>query len=412
MYILNDSRAKVLITDPEIGGFVHERRSDLPFLKHIIYSKRNEQAEDALILPDIYKKYEGFLDPVMVTSDDMAYWLYSSGTTGFPKGAVHLHHDLLYCDLYGKGVLGFTENDRSFASSKLFFAYALGNVIHIPFRDGGSAVLMRERPTPEKVAQVLKLHKPTLFFSVPTFYSTMLKEKVPSDAFESVRCSVSAGEQMPYEMHRKWKQVYGKDILEGIGSTEFTYMVISNYIGDENPGCTGKPVPGVEARLVDENGDPCKPKEVGTLMVKAEHTSAFYWNQHEKSKKAFIGEWMNTGDCFYQDEDGYFYYVGREDDLIKSSGIWVYPLEVESILHSHPIVDETAVIGEKDDEGLVKVIAYVKLLEEFESYEVIKDTLYSYLRERLPGFKCPKQFYFVSEFPKTATGKLMRYKLR
>ncbi len=347
--------------------------------------------------------------------DGFAFFLYSSGTTGEPKGVVHLQHDMwICCETYGKSVLGITESDRCFSVAKLFFAYGLGNAQYFPFHVGASAVLFAGRPTPEAVFEQVRRHRPTLFFGVPTAYANMLAQAdagAPVD-MGSVRLCASAGEALPAPIFERWKARTGLEILDGIGSTEMTHIVLSNRAGACRPGSTGKRVAGYDLRLVDETGADVPTGELGDLLVRGDSTMAMYWNKHEATKSTLRGDWIRTGDKYYEDADGYFFHGGRSDDMLKVGGIWVSPVEVEGVLVAHPAVLECAVVGERDTDGLVKACAYVTLRAGAGPASAVEAELKAFARERLAPYKSPRRVVIVHELPKTATGKIQRFLLR
>ena len=296
--------------------------------------------------------------------DDAAFWLYSSGSTGFPKGAVHLHHDMVVCqETYAKQVLGIRESDRVYSAAKLFFAYGLGNAGYFPMGVGAQSILYPHRPTPDSVFEMLSRHRATLFFGIPTLYAAMLAAKDADKRYDlsSLRLCVSAGEALPDELYKRWRERYGVEIIDGIGTTEICHIFISNRPGATRPGATGQPVPGYEAIVVDDDGRPVPQGEIGNLRVKGDSIMAYYWNKHDKTKETLFGPWIQTGDKYYQDADGYFWYAGRADDMLKVGGIWVSPIEVENTLIKHPAVLEAAVVGREDGDRLVKPQAFVVL---------------------------------------------------
>src|SRR5881409_2289280 len=355
------------------------------------------------------------LEPADTSKDDVAFWLYSSGSTGFPKGAVHLHHDMVVCsDTYGLQVLGITERDRTFSAAKLFFAYGLGNNMYFPMRVGAEAVLYSGRPTAEAVFQVLERYRPTLFFGVPTLYASMLQMQDAEDRFDlsSLRLCVSAGEALPADLYQRWVKRFGVELLDGIGTTEILHIFLSNRPGRVKPGSSGSPVPGYEAIIVDEAGNPVRRGEIGSLRVKGDSTMAYYWNRHEKTKETLFGPWIQTGDKYYQDEDGDFWYCGRSDDMLKVGGIWVSPVEVEATLVAHEAVLEAAVVGQQDAEKLVKPKAYVVLKDPKDASQELAEELKEFVRNRIAPYKKPWWIDFVPSLPKTATGKIQRYRLR
>ena len=349
--------------------------------------------------------------------DAFAFFLYSSGTTGEPRGVVHLQHDMwICCETYGKSVLGMRESDRCFSIAKLFFAYGLGNAQYFPFHVGAAAILFAGRPTPEAVFAQIARHRPTLFFGVPTAYANMLAamdgEASASADFSSVRACASAGEALPGSLFERWRSRTSLEILDGIGSTEICHIFLSNRMGACRPGSTGTAVPGYDVRLVDETGSDVPRGELGDLLVRGDSTMAMYWNKHEATKHTLRGDWIRTGDKYSQDDDGYFFHGGRSDDMLKVGGIWVSPVEVEGVLVSHELVLECAVVGEEDADGLVKPRAYVILRPGAVVPEDLDVTLRAFAKERLAPYKCPRWVEVVRELPKTATGKVQRFLLR
>ncbi len=346
--------------------------------------------------------------------DSFAFFLYSSGTTGEPKGVVHLHHDMwACCETYGRSILGIQETDRCFSIAKIFFAYGLGNSLYFPQHVGASTVLFAGRPTPENVFEQVKKHRPTLFFGVPTAYANMLAAMdagAPAD-FSSVRACASAGEALPPSIFERWRERTGLEILDGIGSTEICHIFLSNRPGKCRPGSSGMPVPGYDVRLVDETGSDVPRGELGDLLVRGDSIMSLYWNKHEATKHALRGDWIRTGDKYYQDEDGYFFHGGRTDDMIKAGGIWVSPVEVEAALVGHASVLECAVVGMPDADGLMKPHAFVTLITGADA-SAIEAELKAFTKTLLAAYKCPRWVTVVPELPKTATGKIQRFLLR
>jgi benzoate-CoA ligase len=352
-------------------------------------------------------------EPAATHADDFCFWLYSSGSTGAPKGAVHLHGSLMAtAKLYAQPVLGIRASDRVFSAAKLFFAYGLGNALTFPFSVGATAILMAERPTPASVVKRLVEQKATIFYGVPTLYSLMLSgdELPPKDKF-SLRLCVSAGEALPEELGKRWKERTGVDILDGIGSTEMLHIFISNRLDDLRYGSSGRPVEGYEAKLVGEDGRPVAAGEIGDLLVAGPTCCVLYWRKREKSRETFLGAWTRTGDKYRLDEEGYWVYCGRSDDMLKVSGQYVSPFEVEAALVTHPAVLEAAVVAHYDEDRLVKPKAYV-VLKDARAGGGLEEELKVHVKGRLAPFKYPRWIEFVPELPKTATGKIQRFKLR
>lgn len=414
-YLLNDSRATALVVHCSLLRQVEPIRGRLRYLEHILVAGEGEPGAGMRSLQAVMAGASAELEAADTSKDDAAFWLYSSGTTGFPKGAVHLHHDMLVAaDLYAVNVLGLREDDVCFSVAKLFFAYGLGNGLYFALRVGGTNVLLPGRPVPEAVFETIDRHQPTVFYSVPTSYAQLLHvaEKTGRRTLGRVRMCVSAGEPLPKPLFERWRERFGVEILDGIGSTEILHIFISNRPGRARGGSTGEIVPGYEARIVDDDGQPVPTGEVGTLLIKGDSTAACYWNKHEHTKTTYLGEWINTHDKFSVDADGYFWYAGRTDDMIKVSGMAVWPAEVEAILQEHPAVLESGVAGVEDAEGLAKPFAFVVLKEGYKPSPELARELQEFVKERAAKYKYPRWVEFVHELPKTATGKIQRYKLR
>jgi benzoate-CoA ligase family protein len=412
-YLLADSRARVLVVDSSLLPQILPIRDKLKHLEHVLVARGPagpylsfERALECAAVP---------LEAADTTRDDAAFWLYSSGTTGFPKGAVHLHHDMLVeADLYAKQVLGLRSDDVTFSVAKLFFAYGLGNGLYFALRLGATTILLPDRPTPDRVYETIDQFQPTVFYSVPTSYAALLHaaEKGGRSSLGQVRRCVSAGEPLPKTIYERWLGRFGVEILDGIGSTEILHIFISNQPGRSRPGSTGQIVPGYEAKITDEEGRELPPGEVGTLWIKGDSIAACYWNKHEQTKGTFHGKWINTHDKFRIDEDGFFWYAGRTDDLMKVSGQAVWPSDLESLLQAHPAVLESGVIGDTDEEGLLKPRAYVVLKEGFQPSPELVRELQDFIKQNTAPFKYPRWIEFVDFLPKTATGKIKRFELR
>ncbi len=405
-FMLRDSRASVAVVSDELLEKVKPAADASPFLKHLIPASQ---------LPALLAAAPTELTAAATCGDDVAFWLYSSGSTGAPKGAVHLHSHLVQtAALYGVGVLGMREDDVVFSAAKLFFAYGLGNAMTFPLHVGATAVLLAERPTPASVMRTMKRHRPTIFGGVPTLFAAILADVSldRTSGSDRLRASISAGEALPRHVGERWRERFGTDILDGIGSTEMLHIFISNRHGDVRYGTSGKPVPGYDVKLVDDSGEPTPDGEDGALWVRGPSACVAYWNQREKSLGTFHGPWTRTGDRYLRDADGYYTYAGRSDDMLKVGGIWVSPFEVESALAAHESVLEAAVVGHGDDDGLVKPRAFVVLKKAADASEKLADELKAFVKSRLAHYKYPRWIVFVDELPKTATGKIQRYKLR
>jgi benzoate-CoA ligase len=412
-YMLNDSRARIVIVSQALlPQIVAIPRHELPYLEHIVVDGAEEGGTSGF---DELMISSSSCDVAQTSKDDAAFWLYSSGTTGFPKGAVHLHHDILYTVIcYAQGILGITPADRTFSVAKLFFAYGLGNALTFPFAVGATTILWPGPPTPPNVYAQIERFKPTLFFSVPTNYGQLLAHRREGGDFDlsSVRQAVSAGEALPKALYDRFKERFGVEILDGIGSTEILHIFISNRPGRVRPGSAGELVPGYEAKIVDDAGDPVPDETVGNLLIKGDSTCAFYWNKHERTKNTIEGHWIRTGDKFYRDADGYYWYAGRADDMLKVGGIWVSPVEIENTLVEHPSVLEAGVIGRRDADNLEKPMAYVVLAKEYVASAELALELQDFVRSKIAEYKRPRWIEFVETLPKTATGKTQRFKLR
>jgi benzoate-CoA ligase family protein len=350
------------------------------------------------------------------SATDAAFFLYTSGSGGTPKAAVHRHQDMLVATHnFARGVLGIRPNDRLFSVSKLYFAYGLGNGMYFPLHFGATTILHPDRPRPDEVAEVIARHRPTIFFSVPTFYAALLQESERGLSLDisSVRLAVSAGESLPAEIFNKFRERFGVEILDGIGSTEMLHIFLSSRPGEAHPGTCGREVPGYQARILNDAGEPVNDGEAGNLWTKGDSAFAEYWRIPELTARTKRDGWVNTGDKFTRDSDGYYRYCGRADDMMKVSGMWVSPGEVENALLAHSAVAECAVVGHADGVGLIRPVAYIVLRRGVaNSAGGLDSEINGWLRTRLPGFKCPHEFRFVPELPKTATGKIQRYLLR
>ena len=415
-FLLNNSRARVVIaSDTLFLNLQAIPKANLRYTEKFIVVGHPEPS-GTLSFDSWTRESSSELDAARTSKDDPAFWLYSSGSTGRPKACVHLQHDMVVCaERYAKAILHATESDRFFSVAKLFFAYGLGNGLYFPLAVGATSILLPGPPKPQVVFELVKRTRPTLFFSVPSNYAKLLAhptEPSHTSDFSSVRHAISAGECLPAAIFQRFKERFGVEILDAIGSTEALHMFIANRPGAVKPGSSGTIIPGFDARIVDEKNQPVVPGEMGDLFVKTDAACACYWNQHEQTKDTISGHWLRTGDRYFQDADGYFWYAGRSDDMLKVSGTWVSPVEIENQLLEHPLVQEAAVVGRKDDDGLVKTVACVVLRDSNIGSPETAAELQRFVLERLPVFKRPHRIEFLLELPKTAIGKLQRYKLR
>lgn len=410
-HLLRDSRARALAVShcllPQFAPVIQRINT----LEHVFVSEGSEPPFHSF--DAVATQGELAETPASTCCDDACFWLYSSGSTGAPKGTVHIHSSLVQtAEFYARPILGIAEDDVIFSAAKLFFAYGLGNALTFPLSVGATSVLMRERPTPEAVFARLRQHQPTLFFAVPTLYASMLASQLPRASQLRLRGCISAGEALPKEIGERWKQHFGIDILDGIGSTEMLHIFLSNRFHDVCYGTTGSVVPGYEVRLVDDSGADVPRGQMGELIVSGPTSASGYWNNRTKSMQTFQGRWTRSGDKYYQDAQGHYVHAGRADDMLKVSGLYVSPTEVEFALLSHPAVLEAAVIGSEDQDGLVKPLACIVLRDGGEANCALADQLKQHVKDLLAPHKYPRQIEFLAELPKTATGKVQRFKLR
>src|SRR6266481_428273 len=415
-FLLNNSRARVaIVSDSLVAAIEAIPRRQLHYLETVIVVG-GEPRTGTLSFERLARESSSVLQAELTGKDDAAFWLYSSGSTGQPKACVHLQHDMVVSsERYAKSILKITDKDRCFSVAKLFFAYGLGNALYFPLAVGASSILLPGPPKPQTVFELIERHRPTLFFSVPSNYVKLLAHSAANGKefdLSSIRHAISAGEALPATVFHRFKERFGVEILDAIGSTEALHMIISNVPFAARPGSSGKIIPGFEARIVDDNNRPVVQGEIGNLLVKADSTCAYYWNQHEKTKDTIEGHWIRTGDKYYQDEDGYFWYAGRADDMLKVSGVWVNPIDIERALIEHPAVQEAAVVFRKDADELPKPVACIVTREGAAGTPELARELQEFVLSRLPVFKRPHCVEFFAELPKTATGKIQRFKLR
>ncbi len=415
-YMIEDSRSEAVV----ISGELYERAA--PMLDeiaarrhlHVIVTGRAASPR-VLELDQLLADSRPDANVADTRADEVAFWLYSSGSTGMPKGTRHLHASpMATAKLFGQGVLGMAADDVVFSAAKLFFAYGLGNGLSFPMSVGATTVLLPDRPTPDSVGAVLEAHNPTIFCGVPTLFAAILAAPGLGRGAGSsrLRLCTSAGEALPEDIGRRFETATGVEIIDGIGSTEMLHIFCSNRPGQVRYGTSGTPVPGYEARVLDDDGTPVAKGEIGELVIKGPSAAEGYWLQREKSQTTFRGAWTHTGDKYRIDDDGYYVYCGRTDDMFKVSGIWVSPFEVESALITHPCVLEAAVVGQEDTDGLIKPKAFVVLKPGVTGDEVLFEELKVHVKVTAGAWKYPRWIEARSELPKTATGKIQRYKLR
>ena len=408
--MIEDSTCAALVHSPEHGAEVSRA------LAAATYEPQSVLCIDggADGLPALMAAAGTALEPAPTAAGDDCFWLYSSGSTGRPKGAVHAHRDMVVTSQrFGVDVLGAGAGDVSFSAAKLFFAYGLGNAMTVPLWTGGQAILSDQRPTPEMTFALIERFRPTLYYGVPTLYAAQLRalEDAHPD-LSSLRICFSAGEPLPPDIFRRWRERTGLAILDGIGSTEALHVFIGNRPGNARPGTSGRLVPGYEARIVDEHGREAAPGAAGHLLVEGDSIAGRYWNDPARTAAAMAGGWLRTGDIYDRDADGYYHYRGRSDDMMKVGGIWCSPIEIEARLIEHPKVLEAAVVGRADGDGLVKPAAFVVLNEPGDASDALEAALRAFCKEGLARYKYPRWVYFETELPKTATGKIQRYRLR
>ena len=411
--LLRDSRARLLAVTGEFAGLAREAVIGAPDLRGVLGP--DDAAERSGGLPwhglgTLLSSAQPDASVYPTTADSPAFWLYTSGTTGSPKGAMHRHGSIqVVCETYGAQVLRIMPQDRCLSAAKAFFAYGLGNSVLFPLSAGAAAVLEPARSQPEVIADRAREYGATLFFAGPTFFANMLRADLPADALAGVRLAASAGEALPTALYTRWTTHFGVDILDGLGMTEMVHIFLSSRVGQVRPGSTGVAVPGYDLKIVDDDGLEVPAGMPGTLLVRGASAATGYWSRYDASRLVFQGEWLRTGDTYVMDADGYYTCLGRTGDMLKASGMWVAPAEVEARLYAHQAVSDAAVVAALDTDGLEKPVAFVIL----RPGQVATETeLIQFCREGLPSFKRPRRIVFVSEYPTTGTGKIRRVELR
>ena len=409
-YLLEDSKATTLIVSDTLFHLFKPIIEKQCGIKNILVCGEENYGYPSL--RSIIMNASTDLQAAQTKYNDIAFWLYSSGSTGKPKGVMHRHENLFHtAELYGKNILGINVNDIVYSAAKLFFAYGLGNAMTFPFYVGAKAVLFSGRPTPETIMSIIDKYKPTIYFGVPGLYAATLAN-FDKPVSSSLRLCVSAGEALPEHIGRKWEKIFGVPILDGIGSTEMLHIYLSHKIDNDYYGTTGIPVPGYDVMLVDEDGNKVQQNEIGELLVKGPSVASGYWMQEDKTRDTFRGDWLHSGDKYTRNNSGYYVYSGRKDDMFKVSGQWVSPFEIESTIMQFPDVLEAAVIARKDENTLLKPMAFVVLNKGITSSELLTKDIQEFVKQKISLHKYPRWIEFVSSLPKTATGKIQRFKLR
>jgi 4-hydroxybenzoate-CoA ligase len=418
-YLFADSRAAAIAIAAPLVSTMLSIRDRLPHLRSVIVVGASAQERPDLSGVHFFEDMLAQAEPTPFTaptmSDEVALWMYTSGSTGDPKAVRHVHTSLMAtARLMGQGIIGIREDDVAFSAAKLSFSYGLGNAVSFPMSVGASTVLLPDRPTPQAVLATLRRHRPTIFYAVPSLYAALLAQPDlgPGAGSDRLRLCISAGEALPAHLGERWRAVVGVDILDGLGSTEMLQTFLSNRPGDVRYGSTGKPVPGYDVKIVDENGRELPDGEIGELVVRGPSAGESYWNQRAKSRRTFVGEWTYTGDKYMRDADGYYYYCGRTDDMFKVNGMWVSPFEVEAALVSHDAVLEAAVVGKEDGDGLTKPKAFIVLKNGYAADERLLEALRAHVKQRAGAWKYPRWIDIRPDLPRTATGKIQRFKLR
>ncbi len=417
LYMLNDSRAPVLIVDPAFLPEIEKIRDQASFLHHVVVCGGPDPRH--LAFDDLLENASPDFTAAATTADDAAFWLYSGRNPERPMAAVHHHSHMLYCaEAYAKGILDMKAADRAMGSF-LFFAYGLGNGVYFPFAVGATTVLISHPPKPELFYADLVKYQPTLFFTVPTllgaladYKKTCRQEEKDLAPVVSLRACISSAEILSPEIYQRFKEEFGVEVLDGTGSTEICHIFLSNRFGEVRPGSTGKVVPGYRTRLLDDDGRPVDPGQIGNLQVSGGSIASAYWNQRQETRRNMKGEWFVTGDRYLMDEDGYFYFRGRSDDMLRVGGKWLAPGEVEKTLAQHPAVAESAVVGYKDKDELIKPYAFVVLKPDATPTESLQKDIQQFVRDRIAAYKYPRWIEFAGSIPKTPGGRIQRFVLQ
>jgi len=414
-FLLADSRARALIVAAPLWPSLRERRAEFPFLRHVLVFDGADLRPGEHDFGALLAAAGEDLQAAPTTADDVAFWLHTSGSTGTPKWAVHLQRNMLYAEqLYARPFLDLRPGDVVLAGGPCFHAYPLGLTTYFSLRAGATVVLNSQRATPARVFELIARHRVTVLAVVPTLYAQLLQaaSHLPDVDLSTLRLCLSAAEPLPAELQRRWMKRFALEILDGIGTTEALHIFISNRIGAVRFGSSGRAVPGYEVRLLDEEGREVSDGEIGSLCIQGGSLFAGYWNRHEVNRRVLQGPWYHTGDKYTRDADGFYWYCGRADDMLRVSGHWVSPAEVESCLVTHPAVLEAAVVGRPDADELIKPRAFVVLREGTRASDELAEELKAYVKSRIAPYNYPRWVEFVGDLPKTATGKIQRYKLR
>jgi benzoate-CoA ligase family protein len=414
-FLLGDSRARAIVTTAAFWEPLRAKRSEFPALRHVVIVGDGDASRDVYDFASLVNAAPAHLVAAPTTCDDIAFWLHTSGSTGEPKWAMHRQSDMVYSErLYAAPVVGLQPGDVIVCGSPCFHAYPLAFITYFALKAGATVVLNTERTTPARLFQVIREHRATVCVGVPTLYAQMLQAAAAGESpdLSSLRVCLAAAEPLPADLYHRWRARFGVEILDGIGTTEATHCFISNRMGDVRPGSSGRAVPGYRIRLVDDSGADVASGEIGNLVISGGSIFAGYWNRRDLTARVLQGEWYSTGDKYCLDADGYYWYKGRSDDMLRVSGHWVSPAEVEAALIGHPAVLEAAVVGQTDADALIKPKAFVVLREGVEAATSLAEELKAHVKAVSAPYNYPRWIEFCDALPKTATGKIQRYKLR